>query len=290
MPVGVRQLPQENQMRYIAIMVLAFSLLSGCAPAEPCKDVCPVKIDVKIRGQAACTNEDCACKDCQCGAECRCGQVWWVDARNPDQAFLTKWYDENEVTGGFDWKTATWFPYRGVWGKGQWGQPAPLPPGTPPLGVDGDKLTGASQYWHNGKAVDRQYILAVFAKLQDDRNKLHLTVIGNADEQKRVIAELPPELKATVKVHGYSPDSWAIAGLGFVSNGSPTIYLQAPDGKVLWRQDRYSGANDFQAIRKKVDAYDPARDPGPNGVEALPVAWILAGAAGFLLLTRKDSV
>ena len=47
---------------------------------------------------------------------------------------------------------------------------------------------------------------------------------------------------------------------GFVTAGTPTVYLQAPDGKVLHRQDNYS-PGDFQAIRKAIDKYDAKRDP-----------------------------
>jgi hypothetical protein len=66
-------------------------------------------------------------------------------------------------------------------------------------------------------------------------------------------------------VKEYSPDDWEVSRFGFVTTGSPTIYIQQPDGKVLHRQDDYKGLDDlkvvFSKIRVKDPNYDPSKDP-----------------------------
>ena len=77
---------------------------------------------------------------------------------------------------------------------------------------------------------------------------------------------------------------------GFVTTGKPTIYVQAPDGKVLHRQDDYQGGAPelAEAIRRIDPNYDPKKDFDlrkllriPNPLSKVPVAaWLLA--AGLL--------
>ena len=44
-------------------------------------------------------------------------------------------------------------------------------------------------------------------------------------------------------LRGYPPNHWSLEP-GFVTTGSPTIYCQAPSGKVLHRQDDYQGGGE----------------------------------------------
>jgi hypothetical protein len=102
----------------------------------------------------------------------------------------------------------------------------------------------------------------------DDADKVRLTVIGADSDRRTVAADLDahPALKALKEklvVQSYPPSHWAVAGAGFRTDGRPTIYLQAPDGQVLHRQDDYAGGADrlAAAIRRADPNYDPAKDP-----------------------------
>jgi hypothetical protein len=75
-----------------------------------------------------------------------------------------------------------------------------------------------------------------------------------------------------------------------VTSGSPTIYLQAPDGKVLHRQDDYR-PGDLGAIRKAIARYDAKKDPDARrpAVAGLPLLLVMGGAialAAVLVLQR----
>lgn len=171
----------------------------------------------------------------------------------------------------------------------------------PNFGVDTDKLHGQAvepvRYWHNGKEVTRSEAIEQLRRprpkptpaplpndgkqLVDDRGKLCLTVIGAQADRTRTltaIGELPAATKAKVKVWSVDPSHWSVAGLGYVTSGTPTVYLQTPDGRVLYRDDTGS----IEAIRKAVDGYDPKKDPSPTRPAAAnlvpPIAWLAGGA------------
>jgi hypothetical protein len=86
----------------------------------------------------------------------------------------------------------------------------------------------------------------------------------------------------------------------FKVDGRPTVYLQAPDGKVLHRQDDFKGPDDFQAIRKAIKSYDAGKDvdlrktPAPDDKKApTPAApaispWLLIGGAAALFLFLRS--
>jgi hypothetical protein len=78
-----------------------------------------------------------------------------------------------------------------------------------------------------------------------------------------------------------------IRDLGFVTTGTPTIYLQQPSGKVLLRRDTYDGPEFLaQAIRRARPDYDPSKDPDGRA-PAVPEGFvppIVACVAGVLLL------
>lgn len=149
----------------------------------------------------------------------------------------------------------------------------------------------------------------------DDRARLYLTVIGGKSARLGVLAALKssPALapfRGRYIVHGYAPTDWAVSGL-FATAGEPTIYLQARDGTVLMRVDKYQGPEDLAGrLRRRDPDYQPQRDPdgappatpvpAAPGVSstALPAGTLEAGSAslgaivlaGFyhLLLSRKD--
>lgn len=179
-------------------------------------------------------------------------------------------------------------------------EPAPSPKVKPkeaelPTGVDTDKLTasGEPRYWHRGTPVDRSDVLAAIGQkktVPDDRLKLRLTVIGTDAERAAALKDLPQDLQAKVNVWSIAPDHWSLKDMGYQTDGHPTIYLQSPDGRVLWRQDSYGGAGDYEAIRKRVAEYDAKKDPGPGSGGNAPVgplAWLGAAAGALWLATRK---
>lgn len=103
-------------------------------------------------------------------------------------------------------------------------------------------------------------------RLIDDSKKLRFTVIGKPEDRKRVIEDFNKlNYKDEFLVKEYSPEDWEVSRFGFVTTGSPTIYIQQPDGKVLHRQDDYKGLDDlkvvFSKIRVKDPNYDPSKDP-----------------------------
>lgn len=128
---------------------------------------------------------------------------------------------------------------------------------------------------HNGREVSKEQIFAALGKasLADDSGQLALTVIGPDAERQRVLSDLESAaplaaFKGKVKVQGYTPDHWAVKDAGFVTTGTPTIYCQAPDGKVFHRQDSYAGPEALaEALRKASDSYNAAKDPNLNQSE-----------------------
>jgi hypothetical protein len=108
---------------------------------------------------------------------------------------------------------------------------ASLSHGTERITLDGQPIT-------RGKAV--QMLQA--NGLVDDSGKLRLTIIGPDADRRRVIEDLKGPLRDIADqclVQDYPPDHWAVARVGFYTGGRPTIYIQAPDGTVLHRQDDY---------------------------------------------------
>ena len=146
------------------------------------------------------------------------------------------------------------------------------------FGVDRDKITGHNKYTINGREVAQELALeAVTGKqdaLTDDSTKLRLTVIGSDVERKQVLNDVQTNpvlspLKDTLLVQDYAPTEWETRP-GFANGGHPTIYLQAPDGKVLYHRDDYQQGPEgiAGAVRKADPKYDPAKDP--NGSPSLP--------------------
>lgn len=195
---------------------------------------------------------------------------WIKSQSNPSEYGL---FVGNKQIGGFDAENGVYLPII----NNQWGAEA-KPPITPPekicteddpcFGLLVDKLGGGPRYEINGHEVTKQTAFdAVQKGLPDDTGKLWLTVIGTEEERKRVKEDLdkaPADVKESVTLKLYDPQRWEVKDSGFVLDGKPTIYCQAPQtGKVLHRQDDYNGGADalFTALRKAKPNYDPKKDP-----------------------------
>jgi hypothetical protein len=139
--------------------------------------------------------------------------------------------------------------------------------------------------------------------LTDDSGFPHLTVIGPDAYRKQVVNDLlgSPHLaqwRDRVRFQDYPADYWAL-GFGFVTTGQPTIYYQTQDGLVVFRMDKYDGAESLAgALRRSDPSYDPSKDPNGKPSPSLPglpfdpakvptPAYLLAAAA-FYLATRKE--
>lgn len=166
--------------------------------------------------------------------------------------------------------------------------------------------SGPEKYTYKGEPVRRSDAVEMIEKgVPDDRGKLRLTVIGSEAERKRVVDDVARSpMAGQLLVQAYAPDHWAVKDAGFKTDGHPTVYVQAPAGQVLHRQDDYSdGAEGLLAAVRKADPnYRPDKDPDlrkkpePKPEPPLiptpfnPLAWIQAGwqwllIAGAALLT-----
>ncbi len=133
------------------------------------------------------------------------------------------------------------------------------------FGIDRSGLNGsAERITLGGREITRSEATQVLqaGSLADDSGKLRLTVIGTEADRRRVLDDLKgplTDIAGQCLVQDYPPDHWAVANVGFYTAGKPTIYVQAPDGKVLHRQDDYAdGAEGFR------QAFERLRKPDPN--------------------------
>ena len=192
----------------------------------------------------------------------------------------------------------------------EWGKRCAPPIAAPRrnFGLTQEKIRDGDHYSLNGREVSKERIQQVLAdadrQVPDDSGKLRLTVIGDPDWRSIVAEDLPkhPALaswKDKIVAAWYPPGHWAIARQGFRTSGRPTIYIQAPDGAVLHRQDDYQGGAEALAevLRKLDPHYQPEKDRDRRKVDLtrwlLPkVPWsvpavLLAAAALLFLLRRK---
>ena len=165
----------------------------------------------------------------------------------------------------------------------------PTPENTRKLltGVDATKIKG-SGYSINGRIVSTAY-----ARDEDGSKpaeEVCLTVIGTDQERARIDAdwEGSPEFspyKDKINYNSYSPDHWALQGLGFATDGHPRIVLQAAGGTVIGSEEYYPGAAvTAEGLRKAVDGYDPKRDsPLAKSVRAVDFQWALVFGGGVLI-------
>ncbi|VTS03246.1 hypothetical protein [Tuwongella immobilis] len=151
-------------------------------------------------------------------------------------------------------------------------------------GIDLDKLGHRERYSLNGREVSQaEAFQAAGDDLVDDSHLRRLTVIGTPEQRKAVVEDLKSSPKLSgyrdqLVIKTYSPADWAVNDAGFVTSGKPTIYLQAPNGKVLHRQDDYDGPDSLaSAIRKSDPNYDPAKDPDLRKSSSNPLSDALSG-------------
>lgn len=225
----------------------------------------------------------------------------WRTTGDPNEI---AWYEGGLQLGNYRLKTDDFLPLLG----GRFGTPC-RPPAEPPFrfGVVADQLGGAG-YRINGRVATREEVLARLGRdsLQDDTARLRLTVWGDAADRERALAAVRQQLGRAadqVLVQSYPADHWS-GRVGFETGGSPSIYLQMPDGKVLWRADSDRDlAGLAEAVRRADPNYDPLKDPSPlrPALPSLPAfdptaipwwAWLAAGglATLFLLPTQTREV
>lgn len=174
------------------------------------------------------------------------------------------------------------------------------------FGVQLGKLGGTPRYRLNGVEISRDQAIAAVerADIPDDANLLRLTLIGPKEDRTRVLEDLDrhpalAHLKGKLLVQAYDPTDPRVAKRGFVTSGKPTIYLSAPDGKVITRNldGEYRGPEALAyAIGEAAGKpYSPDADkpmpvkPEPPAPIALPKtladvptwAWVAGAAALF---------
>jgi hypothetical protein len=196
-----------------------------------------------------------------CGDDAADNYRWIVSPDDPGRIYL---YRGGVQQGGYDLDRHYYRPFDGA----AWGAPCepPLPP--PCFGVARDKLPDGPRYLLNGRPIAAAEAHDIVERgLPDDEGKLRVTIIGPDELRRRVHREIEAHpafasLRDSIAVRDYRPDHWSLQ-VGFVTTGQPTIYCQAPSGRVLHRQDDYAGGADavVTAIRKAKDNYDPRRDP-----------------------------
>jgi hypothetical protein len=167
-------------------------------------------------------------------------------------------------------------------------------------GTEPEKSAPREEYRVGGKAVSREEALQALqaGQLSDDSQKLRLTVIGSTEEQKQVLAALPADVRDKWLIKAYSPSAWAVKNAGFKTDGHPTVYLQAPGGKVLHRQDDADRV--AEAVRRADPNYDPAKDPdlrkpkapdrpapAPDNSQNPWSGWVAAGIVALAALLWK---
>jgi hypothetical protein len=256
-------------------------------------------------GTALTANAQCGGGQCRQPEPQPTGYEWQANPADPGRVYL---YLAGRLLGGYDLAEDYYRPYDTQ--SDSWGEKT-SPPVVPPhrqqqafFGVDASKLTGSEKYTlHTGAGCQEitksEAHGIVGSQLQDDSNKLRVTVIGNDSQQKQVAADLAKsqaDLANWAIIRGYSPDHWALKP-GFVTSGSPTIYCQAPTGKVLHRQDDYQGGGKAlaEALRKAKDIYDPKNDKDlrKSGADvdlskgASYGLALAAGVGGSVLLSRR---
>lgn len=216
----------------------------------------------------------------------------WRPNADPDQLAL---YVGGVQVGAHDYSTDKYVPIvgRDAAGKAQWGQPTE-PPVRPPhrpvtnFGVDAGKVrefakfgAGGQVYSHEGRIVSREQAMRLMTpaieqdgKLPDDGRLPRLTLIGPTADCQRVCADMATNpilaaYKGQVLVQTYQPSDVMVARVvppAVLAAGLPCIYLQRPDGRVLWREAGYPGPDALAtALRRTRPDYDPSRDPGPGG-------------------------
>lgn len=182
------------------------------------------------------------------------------------------------------------------------------------FGVDWPRIVNRKYDGKDGKITLVEAMDFAKGSYEDTRKNFRLVVIGTPGERGPVataLAALPAEEKDKLATWFVSADHWSLkdsdgGGQRFETGGHPTVYLLAPDGAVIHRQDGWTSQDDVDAIRKGLKKYDPKRDPDlrktPDSArvpalawkrmakKALPVALVCGGAVLVLnFLGRRKS-
>lgn len=216
---------------------------------------------------------------------------WRTFRDDPGRAYL---YKGKLQVGGYDLET---HQYRPLSADGTWGDPCEPPLAPPCFGLDLSKLPAEEKYTLNGREVPREAALEAIEKgVVDDSHKLRVSVLGGEKVRKEVADELRRQLQAEdFAVRHYDPAAWELR-TGHQVKGEPTIYCQAPSGKVLHRQDDYQGGpGPAVAALRKARSYDPSKDPDLRrpqlvpGLSLHPLLLALGGLALVLYLRKDDA-
>lgn len=147
------------------------------------------------------------------------------------------------------------------------------------FGVEIGRMPGAPIYRVNGQQVTRDAALAAVGSVPDDRDRLRLTIVGEAEWRRQIVDDWEKSpafagLRDRVLVQSYPPDHWAVLDIGLATG----ITLQLPartDGTapVLFRTREYAGPERLAgAIRQADPKYKPERDPDPSRPVIAPAA------------------
>ena len=217
---------------------------------------------------------------------------------HPEEAHRAYLFVNGRQVGGYDAECDEWRDFDAA--RNSWSEPLTLFPrrcvkaaqlAVPNFGIMQAKLNGTTAHHSiNGQAVSETDAMAALqGKLTDDSQKLRLTIIGPESLRRPVLVDFESNpnlaaLKDKVLVQSYDPSHWAVANAGFRTTGQPSIYLQAPDGKVLHRQDEYRGPDELaEAIRKADPNYKPELDPdlNKNTPHSVPSTFDLSRVQGW---------
>lgn len=214
--------------------------------------------------------------------------VWSTVPRHP---LLIALYQDGVFIGTYDRALRHYRPCDPV--THIWGPPTippyPLPTPIPTdYGIHGPRRVREGEYISIGdREITREQALHLIqdSTIPQDENFLRVVVIGIDGERERVVQDIATSpafqgLRETLQVTSYPPTHWAV-GVGFYTQGRPTIYLQRPDGTVLHRQDDYDGPEALvSAIRKADPSYDPQKDSDKrHDLPNVPSEYLLLGAA-----------
>jgi len=270
---------------------------------------------------------------------CRKVTYEWVEfPGHENRLYLRR---DSAILGGWN-RTARQYrdydAFRGTWSPPRNEPPVPPPaqpmavadPGEkPPLGDAASPLTSENnhgvdrtnmpaipkeRYTINGREVPSYQVFTELGAdmLSDDSKKAWLVVLGTQAEQQAVIDAWngpdSEELRPHVRLWCSAKNHWATDDEGFCPTGTPHISWQAADGRVLYRQTKFAGAEQLRAttraaLRKANPNYDPTKDPDPLAPKpavpapkpeepadppppaatppATPLAWLLTALAGI---------
>lgn len=155
------------------------------------------------------------------------------------------------------------------------------PPVEPPVRNYGVYLSSdkkATRYLSNGVAVSKDAAVELIengnAGAGADVDSRHRLVLIGDDKDTRPILNAIGAIKdsdsafSRYLVQDFQANEWQVAGAGYDCSASPTIYLVAADGKVLWRQSGFDG--NVQALEENLRQadpdYNPDADPGPHAL------------------------